>query len=231
MYTGASLDVVPANFVWAALTGPQREFAEHGARAARYRPEYGPFAAVRDWNDDEAWHDLARLAGPGAFLGLAGLDVRTPRGWHVDLRHETLQMVARSVEPDARTEVAPLGPADTPEMLGLVDRAQPGPFGERTGELGTYLGIRREGALVAMAGERFRAPGWTEISAVCTDPAYRRRGFAGALVRELATRIHARGGRAFLHVREKNADAVRLYESLGFVVEAMPLFVGLTVPE
>ncbi|MGC4864812.1 GNAT family N-acetyltransferase [Micromonospora sp. DT53] len=96
---------------------------------------------------------------------------------------------------------------------------------------GSTLGdFEGDGALVAMAGERCRAAGWTEISAVCTDPAYRRRGLAGALVRTLTTRIHGRGDDAFLHVRENNHGAIRLYQALGFVVESVPLFIGVTVP-
>ncbi|MEU4532102.1 GNAT family N-acetyltransferase [Micromonospora ureilytica] len=220
----------PDNFVWAALTGPQQTFGEFRGRAARYRPDFGLFAAVADWDDDLAWADLAALAGPGAFLGVAGREARTPRGWNVALRDETLQLAARRVDAYTHPEIVELGPADKAEMLSLVDRAQPGPFADRTNELGTYLGIRRGGALVAMAGERFRAAGWTEISAVCTDPAYRRRGLAGALVRTLTARIHGRGDDAFLHVRESNHGAIRLYQALGFVVESVPLFIGVTVP-
>jgi predicted GNAT family acetyltransferase len=128
------------------------------------------------------------------------------------------------------TEVLSLTHSDVPEMLGLIARAQPGPFLSRTIELGTYLGVRREGALVAMAGERMRTPGWTEISAVCTDEAYRGQGLASRLVNLLAAGIHGRGDKPFLHVAATNTDAVRLYESLGFTHRARLTFAVARIP-
>lgn len=101
-------------------------------------------------------------------------------------------------------------------MLDLVARTEPGPFRRRTIELGAYLGIRREGRLVAMGGERMRPPGWTEISAVCTDPAYRGQGLATRVVRAVAAGIKARGETPFMHAAADNTAALRLYESIGF---------------
>jgi len=82
--------------------------------------------------------------------------------------------------------------------------------------LGTYLGIRRDGALVAMAGQRLRPAGWTEISAVCTDPAYRGQGLATRLIHAMAADIYGHGDTPFLHTVTTNVTAIRLYESLGF---------------
>ena len=120
---------------------------------------------------------------------------------------------------------------DVPEMLDLVRRTRPGPFAQRTVELGTYLGIRRDGRLVAMGGERMRPPGWTEISAVCTDPAYRGHGLAARIVRALGHGIRARGDTPFLHADGTNVNAIRLYESLGFVLAAQVMFTVLLAPE
>ena len=223
--------VVPGNFVWSALTGPQHAFTQHRGGAARLRPEYGPFAAVRDWDDEHAWHDLAELVGPGGFFAVAGVGARVPAGWEVVLHAVSPQLVARHVEPAPVADAVHLDQHDASEMLELVARTKPGPFAERTVELGTYLGIRRNSSLVAMAGERFRAPGWSEISAVCTDPAYRRQGLATALVRTLVTDIRSRGSNAFLHVQAQNTGAIRLYESLGFVTGAAPTFIGARVPD
>ena len=102
------------------------------------------------------------------------------------------------------------------EMLALVELTKPGPFFRRTPELGTYLGIREAGQLVAMAGERLRPLGHTEISAVCTHPEYRGRGYASSLVSALVQKIIGRGETPFLHVRTENAEAIRVYEKLGF---------------
>jgi predicted GNAT family acetyltransferase len=115
-------------------------------------------------------------------------------------------------------------------MLALVERTRPGPFLPRTVELGTYLGIRRDGVLVAMAGERFHPPGHTEISAVCTDDAHRGQGLGGRLVRAVAAGIRARGERPFLHVAGDNTGALRLYESLGFRPRRTVTFAGARVP-
>jgi predicted GNAT family acetyltransferase len=128
------------------------------------------------------------------------------------------------------TGVHPLGPADVPEMLDLVARTRPGPFLPRTIELGGYLGIRRDGALAAMAGERLRPPGWTEISAVCTDPAFRGNGLASRLTLAVAAAITARGEQPFLHAASDNAAALRLYASLGFRLRRPAKFVVAQAP-
>jgi predicted GNAT family acetyltransferase len=106
-----------------------------------------------------------------------------------------------------------------PEIMELVHRTRPGPFLERTIELGTYLGIRDgAGALVALAGMRMHLPGWTEISAVCTDEPYRGRGLAKLLVARLVDEVLARGEQVCLHAVADNAPAIALYESLGLSV-------------
>ena len=102
------------------------------------------------------------------------------------------------------------------EMLALVDRNRPGPFLPGTPRMGAYLGILREGRLVAMAGERLHPEGWTEISAVCTDVGFRGQGLAGRLVLSVAAGIHARGDRALMHAAAENVGAISVYLGLGF---------------
>lgn len=125
-------------------------------------------------------------------------------------------------------EAIPLGAEDVPEMLELVAQTEPGPFLRRTIELGDYLGIRRDGLLVAMAGERFHVDGWTEISAVCTKPDHRGQGLASRLVGALIASIRRRSERAFLHVMSTNTGAIRLYEELGFRVRQTATLTGVT---
>jgi predicted GNAT family acetyltransferase len=114
--------------------------------------------------------------------------------------------------------IEPLGPDDVDEMVALVAATDPGPFERRTVEFGGYLGVRQDGRLIAMAGERFRCAGYTEISAVCTDAAHRGRGLASLLTRAVAARIRARGDEAFLHAAASNTNAIRLYQTLGFTI-------------
>lgn len=146
------------NPVWAALSGPQHSFAVGVGRAARYLPDANPFGALADPEDPLAWADLAALVGPGSEVWLTGLPT-PPAGWETVLSIPGVQMDGRAVRAEAAPDAVPLGPADVPEMLELVELAKPGPFMARTVELGTYLGIRHEGRLIAMAGERMRPAG------------------------------------------------------------------------
>ncbi|GAA2640540.1 MULTISPECIES: GNAT family N-acetyltransferase [Streptomyces] len=219
------------NPVWAALTGPHRGFAEFGPAglAARYVLDASPFSALADPGDPRAWADLAALAGPGEEVWVTGL-LTPPPGWETLATIPGVQLDGREVRAGAAPEAVPLGPADVPEMLELVELTRPGPFLDRTVELGTYLGIRHEGRLVAMAGERMRPEGWSEISAVCTRPDHRGRGLADRLIRAVAAEIRGRGDRPFLHAAASNTGAVRLYGSMGFTLRRSPLFLGLRTP-
>jgi ribosomal protein S18 acetylase RimI-like enzyme len=176
----------------------------------------------------------ASLTGPHAhFAERRGRVVRYPLDvspW-LALSMDGVQLVDDGVAAAPDAEAVPLGAADVPEMLDLVARTQPGPFLPRTVELGTYLGIRRQGALVAMAGERLHPPGWTEISAVCTDPDHRGQGLAARLVLAVAAGIKERGETPFLHTAARNTNAIRLYESLGFRLRRTTKFMAARVPE
>jgi ribosomal protein S18 acetylase RimI-like enzyme len=213
------------NPAWTALTGPQAHLAERRGRAARYPVDVSPFAAVADPapaavpggnGTGTGWADLAALAGPGGVAVVPDAPERPPPGWELAGAVPGVQMDGSRLDPAPDPEAVVLGAADVPAMLDLVARTRPGPFLARTVALGTYLGIRRGGALVAMAGERMRPPGWTEISAVCTDPAHRGRGLAARLVRAVALVVRERGDVPFLHAAADNHAGIRLYERLGF---------------
>ncbi|MEV7859826.1 GNAT family N-acetyltransferase [Streptomyces hirsutus] len=205
------------NAVWAALDGPHAHLAERAGRAARYPADVYDFAALADPADPAAWDDLHTLVGPGTTVRLKPAD-DVPDGWQVMGRGTAVQLVGTALRTEPAPDAVRLGPADVPEILDLVARTRPGPFLGRTVELGTYLGIRHRGRLVALAGERIRIPGWTEISAVCTDPGHRGRGLGTRLVRAVADGIRERGDRPFLHAAADNTPAIRLYEAIGFTV-------------
>jgi ribosomal protein S18 acetylase RimI-like enzyme len=217
------------NPVLSSLTGPHARFAEAQGNVLRYPVDVCPLAAMPDEPDGADWTDAAGLAGPGGWLALAAVEVSPPAGWEVRLIGEGVQMTGDDLDTAADPEAVPLGAADVPEMLELTARTKPGPFLPRTGELGTYLGIRREGRLVAMAGERLHPAGWTEISAVCTDEAWRGQGLAARLTRAVGAGIRARGEVPFLHALATNA-AIGLYEELGFRHRLAVLFAVVRVP-
>jgi ribosomal protein S18 acetylase RimI-like enzyme len=204
------------NPVCASLAGPHDRFAERRGRVLRYQADMCPFFAMPEEPDVADWADAAALAGPGGLLRLSGVQIQPPAGWQIEFRAEGVQLTGESVPGTPDPEAVPLGPSDLPEMLALADRTRPGPFLRRTVEMGAYLGIRRDGVLVAMAGERVHPPGWTEISAVCTDERWRGLGLASRLVQAVAAGIQARDEVPFLHVLATNVNAIRLYQELGF---------------
>ncbi|MER5795569.1 GNAT family N-acetyltransferase [Streptomyces sp. NPDC001980] len=215
----------------ASLTGPHVLFAERRGRILRYPVDVSPWLALPDDPDADDWADLAALAGPGAEVPLPGYRGELPEGWELTMNIAGVQLVDEGMDAVPEPAAVRLGPADVPEILDLVERTRPGPFLPRTIELGTYLGIRREGRLIAMAGERLHPPGWTEISAVCTDPAHRGEGLATRLIRAVAYGIRERGETPFLHTGAENTTAIRLYESLGFRLRRRTAFVAARVPE
>ena len=214
------------NPVWAALTGPQAALGERYGRSARYLPDVSPFAAVADPADPDAWRGLAGPAGDGYQPLLAAPVLTEVPGWRQVRSIDGFQLVGATVRGAADPEALVLTGSDGPEILDLVERTRPGPFGRRTPEMGTYLGLRCDGKLAAMAGERMRLDGYTEVSAVCTDPAYRGAGLASRLIGAVVAGIAARGEVPFLHVAGTNTGALRLYEQLGFTVRT-PITFGV----
>lgn len=213
-----------------ALTGRQAHLAIRQGGARRYDPAYGVFAAVKDRSD-------ASLAGLAALIAhhgdVAFLQADPPTdvpGVAVVSQDLGVQMTAERLAPAPNPDVkiVPLTDADATEMLALATLTQPGPFFERTHQLGDFVGVRLDGRLVAMAGERMKPDGHTEVSGVCTHPEHRGHGYAGALSRWVAGRILARGETPFLHAYASNKGAIALYETLGFTVRRQVLMTRLT---
>lgn len=217
------LDALPAAAlldrpVWHSLTGPQQDLALGDALALRYRPEIHLFASAAD-DSPEALAALARLLpAQGALYLLQAPALCLPPG-AVSLKEaQGVQMLATRSLADEPTlpDIHPLGDADAAEMLALAELTQPGPFLAQTHRMGRFLGVRLQGRLAAMAGERMHVAGHTEISGVCTHPDFRGLGLARRLSAAVGQQIEARGERPFLHAWRGNAAAIALYESLGF---------------
>ncbi|MGW4646173.1 GNAT family N-acetyltransferase [Kitasatospora sp. NPDC004289] len=219
-----------ANPAHSALLGPHAGLAERSGRAARYPADVSPFHALPDDPTEADWADLAALTGPGGFALLAGNGITPPADWRVTFSLDGVQLVGDRLAHAHDPEAVELGPEDVPEMLALVAATRPGPFEARTIALGRYLGIRQDGVLVAMAGERMHPVGHTEISAVCTAPTHRGQGLAARLVRAVAAGIRDRDEVPFLHAAGDNVDAIRLYKALGFTQSRPMTFLGAVAP-
>lgn len=203
--------------VWNALTSRQAHLAQGGHRARRIGADYGLFAASRDLTP-ESLAALEDLIPDGGVIGMVETGaIEPPPGTMLAMQMDLHQLIAGEVaEGETGFEVQALGDADAEEMLALATLTEPGPFFRRTHQLGDFVGLRQNGKLVAMAGERLKLAGFTEVSGVCTHPDHRGKGYAGALMRVVARRILAQDETPFLHVLAANSGAIALYENLGF---------------
>lgn len=204
------------NPYWHAMIGPQRANALGSGKARRYPPRLGPQAALAG-HDREAFADLERIVAPGEQVGIVETR-RTPPppGWELAFEVALEQQTYTGSGAWPAIDAVPLGPDDVPAMLELAAATEPGPVGEGALELGRFLGIREDGRLVAMAGERAHLEGFREITGVATLPAWRGRGLASGLVGRVVQRILAEGETPFLHVVIGNEAAREVYRRLGF---------------
>ncbi len=209
------------NVCYQALTTRQAHFAESSDQARRFFPEVSVIGGFLE-PTPRGYDSLAALVKDGQTVNLALEAPYQPQpGWTLVFGSPMLQMVYERDRPELNSTptgetIVELGPDNVPDMMELTSLTRPGPFSRRTHELGTYLGIYRDGKLIAMAGERLKVPGYTEVSAVCTNPDHTGKGHARRLMTMVMLRIFDRGETPFLHVREANARAVQLYERLGF---------------
>lgn len=219
------LDNALDNPVSAALQTRQANLVDGSARVLRFQTGVAPFIAFADEPTFADWEELRALVradGPGAPTSIEVYGrVTPPTGWELVDYIPLVLLTGAAVTGEIEPEAVRLTAFDVPDMLELIAATRPGPFGPRTIEMGAYWGIRREGRLVAMSGERLKPPGYTEVSAVCTLPEVRGQGLAGRLVRHVVAGIEERGETPFLHAFHTN-PAIALYERLGFTLRARP---------
>jgi predicted GNAT family acetyltransferase len=218
MPSGTSID--PLDYpIWTALTTRQSALAEGGGLARRYPVPVAPFAAIADMSA-ESFAALGALLSPSDIAVLFTPDaVSVPDEFKILLAETGEQMMGTPAETPARgVEIVRLGVEDVPDMMELTALTKPGPFSVRTHELGTFLGIRVDGQLAAMAGERMKPGNYTEITAVCVHPDHRGRGYGQMLLSALSRQIVARGEIPFLHVFSSNASAIALYRRQGMEI-------------
>jgi len=219
------------NPFWQALTSEHATISLGSGRARRYPADVIPFGGVAE-PDTLSMQALRELLGPDETIITTGEHLAEAPGLtHVGTL-PGLQMLLpdaavpppESAESSGSDQIVPLTGDDAGAMVALTDVAFPGFFRPRTYILGSYWGIRTNGELIAMAGERVAFPGYREISAVCTHPAHIGKGYAAALLQHVARDHAGRGLRSFLHVTANNDRAVALYHRLGFTTTANILF-------
>ena len=213
-------EAVLDNPAWNALNTNHAHFAIGNGLAKRYPSDVSPIAGLAAL-DTASLRDFAEIVAPGETVAVGGDDLPSDAaGWTLQMRFPLIQMVSeRPPVGGATTEtILDLSASDVPAMLDLIHMTEPGPFLARTFELGHYFGIRKDGQLIALAGERLFPPGYREISAVCTHPDFQGKGLASLLVTHLMAENWQNGVVPFLHVSPANGRARSLYERLGFRV-------------
>lgn len=207
--------------VWETLTGAHAHLCEGGALAKRFRPDVNIFAAAID-NSPKAGAALAALVPPGEKIAILQVPaIVAPEGFAVLGARLGVQMMApRAFDPPSDPRIRPLAQADAGDMLSLATLTEPGPFVRNTYLMGRFVGIRIDGRLAAMAGERMRAENFVEVSGVCVHPDHRGAGLARLLSLFVAARLQAEGKTPFLHAFASNDAAIALYTGLGFVHRA-----------
>lgn len=211
------------NPIWQALISTHAHFAEIRNGARKFPRDVSVLAGFCE-PTPQSYLSLAALLHPNERVGLfLEQQPNPPAPWIIERTSPLLQMLCERRSP---TDI-PANPAAirltqdaAPEMLALTKLTNPGPFGTRTHEMGDYFGIRSGRTLAAMAGERLKLPGYTEISAVCTHPDHLGHGYASALMVLLMDRIFSRGEQPILHVLPENTRAIQVYERLGFKLRA-----------
>lgn len=216
---------------WSALTSVHANLAEGNNQALRYPPSIVPFAAAIDVRP-KSLTALSNLLAEGETLAIFEAGPLTiPEELTVVVESKGVQMVAQQpYERISDSRIAPLTEADAADMLELALLTKPGPFTLRAQALGTFWGVKVDGRLVAMAGQRMRQPGFAELSGLCTHPDFQGQGLGKLLFRYVAGEISARGDTVYLHAYASNTHAIALYETLGFQLRTEMAIAFLTRP-
>ena len=213
------MDYILDNPAWNAMKNGNKNLAITGDTTGYFPKEISPFVAIPEISAQNFHLLYNAITFDSYFIFIAPHDIEIPAGWETTAYLKCLQMVlddnaVADVDDDGLTL---LTEQHIPQMLELTKLTNPGPFAERTIDFGHYRGIFDCDKLVAMAGQRLNPTPYAEISAVCTDPDYLGRGYAGKLLLNQARRIREAGEIPFLHVKSENERAIKVYEKLGFV--------------
>lgn len=209
------------NVAWNSLTTAHRHLGKIGEKGAVYNPQISVIGAIKE-NTLEAYAELETLVTPGLPVAIIGFKIPSElTGWMTLQAAETYQMVSTEPIKYEAVEYEVLSKKDVPEMMKLAEITKPGPFSPGTIEMGRYIGIRKEGVLIAMGGERMKPEGYIEISGICTHPEHTGKGYGTAITGILTNAILEQEETSFLHVFTQNTRAIKLYEKLGYITRKM----------
>lgn len=211
------------NPAWYSLLETHQKFAIGNDIIQRYPPSIAPFVASQF--DKGGGDELKNWVKPNESFFIIGDLPLLPEGFVVESRLLCVQMICKATIKIAETAtIEALTYLDEAQMTDLINRVQPGYYLPGTRLMGDYFGIRVNGHLVAITGERMRMHELTEISAVVTDPKFTGRGFAQQLIAKTVNKNIESGTIPFLHVAETNKRAIDLYTYLGFVQRRLIAF-------
>jgi ribosomal protein S18 acetylase RimI-like enzyme len=212
------------NPVWYALNGVQQQFAIGAAHAKRFQPHILPFIGC---DTASAIDTIDPYILQGEMFYFIGELPALPSRWKITKELACAQMVLQKPVPSSGPVTA-LNASHSEDMFNLINKVQPGFYKPDTRFLGDYYGVWQDGKLVAMAGERIQVDNFTELSAICTDPAYTGRHYAQHLITALCNSNLSKGKTPFLHVLATTERAVRLYEYMGFTQRRLISFWQIT---
>lgn len=210
------------NPVWEALSTKQQHFNQ-GTTSVKFFPEdVSPFIGLKNWDEADRQELLLQIPDNRSFSVMIAKEVQLPEETELIFSIPLYQMYCPQLKPvsERNLTVRGLNYADVPQMLELTQLTKPGPFFNKTIQLGNYIGLFQNDKLISMAGERLKTNGYTEVSAICTHPEYLGNGYASYLTSKVAEGIFLDGSVPFLHVRTDNTAAIRVYEKLGFQIRA-----------
>lgn len=210
------------NPVWEALGSQQIHF-NAGNELIKYFPaNVSPFVGLQHWNESDLQQLNQHLPADRSFSVMIAKEVKLPAAVDIVFTTPLYQLYCPMLKPFSNPGIAfrKLAEADVAQMLELTELTKPGPFYERTIDFGNYAGIFHNHQLVAMAGERLKVNGYTEVSAICTHPDFLGKGYASFLLSKVSEQIISEGSIPFLHVRTDNNRAIEVYKKLGFQIRA-----------
>ncbi|MBI1334013.1 MAG: GNAT family N-acetyltransferase [Armatimonadetes bacterium] len=208
---------VPEDVIWRTMTGVQSHFAIGSGGVRRYADGFSPILVFADVANPD-FDSLMSCCQPGDRFYCERWSGSPPEGWSIEAESTMFKMIYEgpTPEPVDDDDMVELGPQHAQQALDLALLTNPGPFGLRTLELGSYYGYFDDDRLIAMAGERFDAPPLREVSGVCTHPNYVGRGYAKRLMHRVMREEMERGQIPFLHVLSHNEVAHGMYLRMGF---------------